>query len=128
MSNTEEKTFALSEPIFPLASPKNALGQDYRTRFIAVAPNGGRRTHTDHPALPTTPQALAETARACLDAGASMMHIHVRDKQERHLLDVEAYRSAIDAITSACGDRLVLQITTEALGKYTPDVQRALVR
>ncbi|MEW5422144.1 3-keto-5-aminohexanoate cleavage protein [Amorphus sp. 3PC139-8] len=95
---------------------------------IAVAPNGGRRTTADHPEIPLTPAALAATARACLDAGAAMIHVHVRDQAGEHLLDADAYRAAISAIRAEVGDALVLQITTEALGKYQPADQIALVR
>lgn len=95
---------------------------------IAVAPNGGRRTKTDHPALPMTPAELARTAAECLGAGAAMIHVHVRDRQGKHLLDADAYRQAIDAIRAEVGDRLVIQITTEALGQYDPDQQMEVVR
>jgi 3-keto-5-aminohexanoate cleavage enzyme len=95
---------------------------------IAVAPNGGRRGKADHPALPITPSELAETAAQCLEAGAAMIHVHVRDATGRHLLEAETYRLAIDAIRSAVGDRLVVQATSESLGLYTPDQQMAVVR
>ncbi len=73
---------------------------------IAVAPNGGRRTKADHPALPMTPEELARTAAECLDAGAAMIHVHVRDRDGKHLLDAEAYRQAIGAIRAEVRDRL----------------------
>lgn len=90
---------------------------------IAVAPNGGRRTKADHPALPITPAELADVAAASLDAGAAMIHVHVRGRDGRHLLDAEAYRAATAAIRASVGDRLVLQITSEALGIYRPEQQ-----
>jgi 3-keto-5-aminohexanoate cleavage enzyme len=95
---------------------------------IAVAPNGGRRTKADHPAIPLTPDELARTAAACLEAGAAMIHAHVRDSDGRHLLDAEAYRAAIAAIRGAVGERLVIQISSEALGLYSPAEQSAIVR
>lgn len=95
---------------------------------IAVAPNGARRTRADHPRLPMTPQELADEAHDCLTAGASMIHLHVRDDQGRHTLDPDAYRAAIEAIRKAVGDRLVIQVTTEAVGRYAPDAQMAMVR
>src|SRR5690606_7544696 len=95
---------------------------------IAVAPNGGRRTRADHPAVPVTPHELARTAAECLEAGAAMIHVHVRDGSERHLLDGQAYRDATAAIFRAVGDRLVIQITSESLGIYGPDEQMAVVR
>lgn len=95
---------------------------------IAVAPNGGRLTTADHACVPVTPDALATCASACLEAGAAMFHIHVRDRDQNHLLDAQAYVEAISAIRAAVGDRLVLQITTEALGRYQPDFQAEIVR
>lgn len=58
---------------------------------IAVAPNGGGRTKQDHPEL-------ARAACECLEAGASMIHVHIRNLDGTHLLDANAYRSAIAAI------------------------------
>ena len=95
---------------------------------IAVAPNGGRRIKADHPALPMTPEELARTASECLEAGACMIHVHVRDAEGRHLLDADAYARATAAIRKAVGERLVLQITSEALGIYKPEEQMAVVR
>jgi 3-keto-5-aminohexanoate cleavage enzyme len=101
---------------------------DMPTVAIAVAPNGGRRTKADHPALPMTPDELARTAAEILEAGACMIHVHVRDAEGRHLLDAEAYAQADAAIRRAVGDRLVVQITSETLGIYRPDEQMAVVR
>ncbi|GGE05155.1 3-keto-5-aminohexanoate cleavage enzyme [Aureimonas endophytica] len=95
---------------------------------IAVAPNGGRRTKADHPAIPLTPAELARTAATCLEAGAGMIHVHVRKPDGTHLLDADAYRAAIAAIRRAVGDRMAIQITSEALGLYTPAAQRDVVR
>lgn len=95
---------------------------------IAVAPNGGRKTKADHPHLPLSPAELAATAAQCAEAGAAMIHIHIRDEHDRHLLDAARYRQTIAAITDAVGDQLVIQITTEALGLYQPAVQMDLVR
>lgn len=95
---------------------------------VTVAPNGGRRTKADHEALPMTATELAATASACADAGAAMIHVHVRDGQGRHLLDADAYRQAIAAIRAAVGDRLVVQITSESLGIYSPGKQIEVIR
>jgi len=94
---------------------------------LAVAPNGGRKTKADHPALPMTADELARDAAECLGRGASMFHLHVRDAEGRHCLDPEAYRAAIASICREVGDRLVIQITSESLGRYSPAEQRAAV-
>ncbi len=94
---------------------------------VAVAPNGGRKTKADHPLLPTTPDKLARTAAECLEEGAAMVHLHVRDAEGVHVLDAEAYRAAIGRICETVGDRLVVQITSELMGRYSPAEQMAVV-
>ncbi len=95
---------------------------------IAVAPNGARRTQADHPALPITPDELARTAAECLEAGAAMIHLHVRDSEQKHTLDADAYRAATAAVRREVGDGLIIQVTSEAVGIYTADQQMAMVR
>lgn len=95
---------------------------------MMCAPNGARKTKDDHPAIPITPAELAECAVAILEAGASIMHVHVRDANGGHTLDVDRYRDAIDAIRARAGDQLVIQVTTEACGMYAADQQMAVVR
>ncbi|MEO5763835.1 MAG: 3-keto-5-aminohexanoate cleavage protein [Casimicrobiaceae bacterium] len=95
---------------------------------IAVAPNGARKRRADHPRLPLTPGELAQCAADCLAAGASMLHLHVRDSEGRHSLDPADYRAALDAIRERVGDALLLQVTTEAGGRYAPTEQIARMR
>jgi len=96
--------------------------------IVTCAPNGARKTKDDHPALPVTPAELGACAGAILEAGAAMMHTHVRDERGGHSLAVDRYRSAIAAIRKAVGNRLVIQVTTEACGIYRPEQQMAIVR
>lgn len=94
---------------------------------IAVAPNGARRGRADHPRLPLTAPEIARDATEALEAGAAMIHLHVRDAAGGHVLDADLYREAVEAVRRAVGDRLVIQITTEAVGRYTAAQQIALV-
>jgi uncharacterized protein (DUF849 family) len=96
--------------------------------MIMVAPNGARRTKADHPALPMTAAELAAIAVECLAAGASAIHMHVRDASGAHSLDPGLYREATDAVRSSIGARMVIQVTTEAVGRFTPAEQMATVR
>lgn len=97
-------------------------------RAIAVAPNGGRHTKADHPALPLSAAELAHCAAQCLDAGVGMIHLHVRKADGSHVLDAVAYRDAIAAVGAAVGSRMVVQITSESLGLYAPPEQIALIK
>lgn len=96
--------------------------------IITVAPNGARKTKKDHPALPITPEELAVEAFNCMNAGAAMIHLHVRDQHDGHILDVGRYREAIIAIKETCGDDMIVQATTEAVGMYSAEQQMALIR
>jgi len=96
--------------------------------ILMVAPNGARRTQKDHTALPITPDDLAACAREVLDAGASILHLHVRDDKGNHTLDAGRYREAITAIRHTVGTDLILQVTSEAVGIYGPEAQMAMIR
>ncbi|MFF8802123.1 MULTISPECIES: 3-keto-5-aminohexanoate cleavage protein [unclassified Methylobacterium] len=96
--------------------------------ILANAPNGATRTKADHPALPITAAEIARTAAEIAEAGAALIHVHVRDADGRHLLDAEAYRAVTAAIRTEVGERLVVQITSEAAGRYAAPEQMAVVR
>ncbi len=96
--------------------------------IIAVAPNGARKTREDHPAIPLSAEETAREAAACCEAGAAMIHLHVRDADLRHSLDAAAYREATAAVRRQAGDRLIIQMTTESVGIYQPKEQMAAVR
>lgn len=96
--------------------------------ILANAPNGATRTKADHPALPITATEIARTAAEIAEAGAALIHVHVRDADGRHLLDAEAYRTVTAAIRTEVGERLVVQITSEAAGRYAAPEQMAVVR
>ncbi|MEM5427804.1 3-keto-5-aminohexanoate cleavage protein [Cupriavidus oxalaticus] len=110
----------------PSAATRAALADS--PLIVTVAPNGAYKQAADHPAVPLTAAALAQEARACLEAGAAMMHMHVRDAQGRHSLDVQAYRDALAAVRQAVGDALLVQVTSEAAGVYKAPAQMAMVR
>jgi len=91
-----------------------------------VAPNGARKTKADHPALPTTIAELVDVASACHGAGADMLHAHVRNENGDHVLDAGLYRELIVEMARAV-PAMGVQITTEAVGRYSPEEQRDLV-
>lgn len=95
---------------------------------LAIAPTGARKTKKDHPNLPISPVEISEEAAVCLAAGASMIHLHVRDTAGVHTLDPDTYQQSISALRNALADSLVIQMTTEAVGLYTAPEQIAAVR
>lgn len=95
---------------------------------ITVAPNGARRTKADHPALPIEPREIGLEAARCREAGAAMIHLHVRDAEARHTLDLDRYRAALAAVRREAGPEMICQVTTEAVGLYSPAEQMAAMR
>lgn len=97
--------------------------------IIAVAPNGARKLKTDHPAVPLSADELGRCAAACADAGAAMIHLHVREPASgRHSLDAALYRDAIKAVRREAGEDLIIQCTSEAAGVYNRHEQMAAMR
>jgi uncharacterized protein (DUF849 family) len=105
-----------------------AAANDWAPLIIGVAPTGARKTKADHAALPISVREIAAAAAACREAGASLIHLHVRDRDGGHTLDADAYRAATAAIRAAVGPALIIQITTEAVGRYRPAEQMRVVR
>ena len=92
-----------------------------------VAPNGARRSQSDHPAIPITDDEIVATAEACWAAGAGGLHVHLRDEAGRHLLDAERYRVLLDRLGQAVPE-MYLQATSEAAGRYDQAAQQSVVR
>ncbi len=86
--------------------------------IVAVAPNGAYKSKKDHKAIPLNPEEIGKVAAECMAAGASMIHLHVRDSELRHSLDYRLYAKATEAIRKFCGDDFLIQTTTELASRY----------
>jgi uncharacterized protein (DUF849 family) len=95
---------------------------------LAIGPNGSRRGKADHPALPVTKDEIVREATAWRDAGASMLHLHIRDAEGRHSLDAAIYKDVLAALRAEIGRGMILQITTESGGIFGREAQMAVVR
>jgi 3-keto-5-aminohexanoate cleavage enzyme len=54
---------------------------------VTAALTGPVATKQDHDGLPTTPEEIADAAAAARDAGAAIVHVHVRDEHGRPTAD-----------------------------------------
>jgi 3-keto-5-aminohexanoate cleavage enzyme len=77
---------------------------------ITAAIVGAELTRQQTPYLPLTPQEVADEAARCHDAGASVIHLHVRDGAERNTQSGERFAPVIDAIRRKCD--CVVQVST----------------
>ncbi|MDQ6897026.1 MAG: 3-keto-5-aminohexanoate cleavage protein [Actinomycetota bacterium] len=78
--------------------------------LITVAPTGAESTKVDVPQLPTTLEELVDTARRCEAAGASLIHLHIRDADHRPTLDQGRLRASVEALREQTD--LVVQLST----------------
>jgi 3-keto-5-aminohexanoate cleavage enzyme len=89
--------------------------------IITAALTGSRTTKAHNPAVPYTPQEIAEDAVACWQAGAAVVHIHVRDPQTgAPSMDLALFREVVERIRARCN--VVLNLTTSGLHLEGPDV------
>ncbi|WP_295894539.1 3-keto-5-aminohexanoate cleavage protein [uncultured Vibrio sp.] len=95
---------------------------------IIVAPNGATKTQTTHSALPMTPTEIANTVEACLHQGASMVHLHSRTAQGKHSLEIDDNLNTYHTVKERVGQKILVQLTTEAVGQYSPQRQMSLIR
>lgn len=79
------------------------------TVFLQAALNGDRI----HPAAPRNPTAIAEAARAAVDAGAHSVHVHAFDDAGRETLDGAACARVLRTIRALC-PATPISLTTSA--------------
>lgn len=99
---------------------------------IMIAPNGARKMKYDHPAIPISISEIVDTAISCRDLGADGLHAHVRVgngtlSDAPHTLDAGLYTELLRECDTKLPDFYV-QITTEAVGRYSPEEMDAVVR
>jgi 3-keto-5-aminohexanoate cleavage enzyme len=82
---------------------------------LTAAMVGAEVTRAQTPYLPITADEIGEDAAKCREAGAAMVHIHVRTAEGKPSQDTELFRAAIRAIRKRC-DILVQVSTGGAVG------------
>lgn len=89
--------------------------------IISCALTGGGDTTGISSYVPITPSQIAEEALAARDAGAAIVHIHVRDPYSgKPSRDPSLYREVVRHIRDAKSDVLI-NLTTGAGGRFVPD-------
>jgi 3-keto-5-aminohexanoate cleavage enzyme len=69
---------------------------------LTTALTGPLATKADNPALPTTPEEIAAAANDAYEAGAAVVHVHLRDADQRPTADLEIARRVVGLIEDAC--------------------------
>ena len=91
---------------------------------ITCAVCGAETTRAHNPNLPLTPEEIAIATYDAYQAGASIVHLHVRDENGGPTQDPEVFKKAIRLIREKCD--IVIEITTGGAVGMTDD-ERLLV-
>jgi len=85
-------------------------------RLLTVACTGAWPKKEMFPDVPVTPREQADEIIACHAAGASIAHIHVRDKNQNASMNLEAFRETVGYIREAECDIVINLTTSGGLG------------
>ena len=92
--------------------------------IIIAAITGGRITREMTPHIPITPEEIVQSAYECWQAGAAIVHIHVRDpKTGQGTQDVEIFKQVVEPLREKTD--LILCLTTGSVpGRNLPIEER----
>lgn len=75
--------------------------------IICVAITGSLPTKANNPAVPTTITEQIDSACAAFEAGASIVHVHVRNDDETPSSDPEKFKQFQEGMSKACPEMIV---------------------
>ncbi|MGM0608995.1 MAG: 3-keto-5-aminohexanoate cleavage protein [Candidatus Muiribacteriota bacterium] len=78
--------------------------------ILTCAVSGAETTKEHNPALPVSALEIARSANEAYEAGASIIHLHVRDDSGKPTQDLSVFKEAIDLIRRKCD--AVIEVTT----------------
>jgi uncharacterized protein (DUF849 family) len=84
--------------------------------IITVAITGSQPTKAQNPAVPIHPTEQVESTHQAFEAGASLVHIHVRDAEGRSSSDIARFREVQSGIRKHCPG-MIIQFSTGGRGR-----------
>lgn len=84
--------------------------------IIAAAICGAEVTKAHNPAVPYTIEEIVKEAKSAYDAGASVIHLHVRLDDGTPTQSKDRFQEAVDAIYKVCPDVIIQPSTGGAVG------------
>jgi 3-keto-5-aminohexanoate cleavage enzyme len=83
---------------------------------VTCSISGSLASRDQCPAIPYTPDEYAAEARRIVDEGGTMIHIHARRPDGTPSYEVEDFGAISDAIRGECGDDVIVNFSTGAIG------------
>ncbi|MBR6758096.1 MAG: 3-keto-5-aminohexanoate cleavage protein [Bacteroidaceae bacterium] len=84
--------------------------------IITAAICGAEVTKEQNPAVPYTVEEIVREAKSAVDAGAAIVHLHVREDDGTPTQSKARFKECIDAIYEACPDVIIIPSTGGAVG------------
>ena len=84
--------------------------------IITAAICGAEVTKKHNPAVPYTVEEMVREAKSAFEAGAAVIHVHVREDDGTPTQDRERFRVVLDAIKEACPGVILIPSTGGAVG------------
>lgn len=84
--------------------------------IITAAICGAEVTKEQNPAVPYTVEEIQREAKAAYDAGASIIHLHVREDDGTPTQDKARFKECMDAVREVCPDAIIQPSTGGAVG------------
>jgi uncharacterized protein (DUF849 family) len=81
--------------------------------IITAALTGPVATKADNPGLPGSPAEIAASAKASYQAGAAVVHIHLRDDRGEMTTDLDVARRTVEGVRELCP--AIVQLSTGGL-------------
>jgi len=92
---------------------------------ITVAITGSQPTKAQNPAVPLAPAEQIESTHAAFEAGASLVHIHVRDDAGRPSSDPDRFAAVQEGVRKHCPG-MIVQFSTGGRGRQAEERGSAL--
>lgn len=96
----------------------------YRPMIVNVALTGAVPSKTDNRNVPLTPEEIAGEALACGRAGASVVHVHVRDEDGQPVHRRDLYERAFGLIRDAMPELIICATTSS---RVDPDPEARMI-
>jgi len=93
--------------------------------ILSVAITGSVPRKRDNPALPVTPSEQIESTHQAFEAGATLVHIHVRNPDETPSSDPELFRQVMLGVRKHCPG-MIVQFSTGGRGRSPAERSAAL--
>ena len=84
--------------------------------IITAAICGAEVTKEQNPAVPYTVEEIVREAKSAVDAGAAIVHLHVREDDGTPTQSKARFKECIDAIYKVCPDVILIPSTGGAVG------------